>query len=123
GRRLRDVRGGDVVERSFQATEKFPRARVERFAAQYLYNDGDLYYFMNTATFDQIPVRAEVLGDSMHYMKENETYELSLYQDQPIGVELPTAVDLRVLETEPGFKGDTATGGNKPARLDTGVTV
>jgi elongation factor P len=121
--KLRDVRGGHTVERSFQATEKFQRARVERFPAQYLYNDGELYYFMNSATFDQIPVRSDVIGDSVYYMKENETYELSTYQDQPIGVELPVAVELRIAETEPGFKGDTASGGGKPAKTETGLTV
>jgi elongation factor P len=121
--KLRDVRGGHTLERSFQATEKFARARVERFPAQYLYRDGDIYHFMNTGTFDQVPVREEVIGDSVYYMKENETYELSVYQDQPIGVELPVAVELAITETEPGFKGDTASGGGKPAKTETGLTV
>ncbi len=121
--KLRDVRGGHTVEKSFQATEKFARARVERFPAQYLYRDGDLYYFMNTDTFDQVPVRADVIGDSVYYMKENEIYELSTYQEEPIAVELPVAVELRVVETDPGFKGDTASGGGKPAKTETGLTV
>ncbi len=121
--KLRDVRGGHTVERSFQATEKFARARVERFPAQYLYNDGDVHYFMNTATFDQIPVPAEVIGDSVNYMKENDTYELSTYQERPIGVELPPSVELRVSSTEPGVKGDTASGATKPATLETGLVV
>lgn len=121
--KLRDVRGGHTVEKSFQATEKFARARVERFPAQYLYQEGELYYFMSTETFDQIPVRGDVIGDSVYYMKENEVYELSVYQEQPIGVELPVAVELKVAETEPGFRGDTTSGGGKPAKTETGLSV
>ena len=121
--RLRDVRAGHITERTFQAGERFVRARIERRPIQYLYNDGDLYHFMDTETFDQIPLRGELLGDATKFVKENITLDLLQYGDEPIGVELPITVELEVTYTEPGFKGDTATGGNKPATMETGAVV
>jgi elongation factor P len=121
--KLRDVRSGAITEKTFQAGTKFTRARVERREMQYLYNDGQFYYFMNTETFEQIPVTAEKMGDAHRYLKENDTCQLVLYGDEVIGVELPLTVELKIVETEPGFRGDTATGASKPATTETGLVV
>jgi elongation factor P len=106
-----------------QAGEKFARARVERQPVQYLYVDGGLHYFMNTETFDQVALSGEQMGDALQYLRENATCDILVYGDEPIGVELPAAVELEVAETEPGVKGDTAQGGTKPATLETGLIV
>ena len=121
--KFRDVRSGAIIEQTFQAGTKFNRARVERREMQYLYSDDQFYYFMNTETFEQIPVGAEKVGDANKYLKENDTCEVVLYGDEVIGVEMPITVELTVTGTDPGFKGDTATGGTKPATLETGVVV
>ncbi len=121
--KLRDVRAGSIVEKTFQAGTKFARARVERRDMQYLYNDGQFYHFMNTETFEQIPVGTEKVGDADKYLKENDVCQLVLYGDEVIGVELPLTVELTITETDPGFKGDTATGGTKPATTETGLVV
>lgn len=121
--KLRDVRSGSITEQTFQAGTKWPRARVERRAMQYLYNDGEFYYFMNTENFEQIPVTADRMGDASLYLKENDACELVQYGDEVIGVELPISVELTITGTDPGFKGDTATGGTKPATLETGLVV
>ncbi|WP_322818305.1 elongation factor P [Tepidiforma sp.] len=121
--KFRDVRSGAIIEQTFQAGTKFQRARVERREMQYLYNDGEFFYFMNTETFEQIPVSADKVGDAAKFLKENDTCELVLYGEEVIGVELPMTVELVVTDTEPGFKGDTATGGTKPATLETGLVV
>ena len=121
--KLRDVRTGATTERTFQAGTKFNRARVERREMQYLYADGQFFYFMNTETFDQIPVDAAKVGDAAKYLKENDTCELILYGDEVIGVQLPITVELTVVDSEPGVKGDTATGATKPATLETGLVI
>ncbi len=121
--RLRDMRGGHTIDRSFQATAKFARARVERQAVQYLYEDGGLHYFMNTETYDQTPMNGNQVGDAARYLSENASCELLMYGDEPIGIELPASVELQVAETDPGVKGDTAQGATKPAKLETGLTV
>lgn len=121
--KLRDVRSGSITEQTFQAGTKWPRARVERREMQYLYNDGQFSHFMNTETFEQIPVSADKLGDASLYLKENDTCELVLYGDEVIGVELPMTVELTITDADPGFKGDTATGGTKPATTETGLVV
>ncbi len=121
--RLRGVRNGHTIERTFQSTTKFPRARVERQAVQFLYEDGDLYYFMNTETYDQTPLSTDLLGDALQYLTENANCDLLTHDDQPIGIELPAAVELKVEHTDPWVKGDTAQGGTKPARLVTGLTL
>lgn len=121
--KLRDVRAGHIIDKSVQAGTRFPRARVERAEAQYLYEEGGLHYFMNTETFDQFPVSADRLGDALNYLKENATCNLLMYGDEAIGVELPAAVELTVTETDPWVRGDTAQGGTKPAKLETGITV
>lgn len=121
--RLRDVRAGHTIERTFQASEKFTKARVEHRNVQYLYSEGNLGYFMDNETYEQIPVETERLGDTLSYIKEGVSLDLLLYKDEPIGVELPVAVELQVAETGPGFKGDTATAGSKPATLETGLVI
>jgi elongation factor P len=121
--KLRDLRGGHNIERTFQATEKFTRARLDFKDMQYLYNDGDLYYFMDEETYEQTPLDANQLGDALNYLKEGMSLQLSSYQGKLVDVEMPITVELEVTETEPGFKGDTATGGSKPAKLETGLTV
>jgi elongation factor P len=121
--KLRDIRGGHTIERTFQASEKFTRARLDSHTMQYLYNDGDSYYFMDEETFEQTPLAASQLGDTLNYLKEGMSLEVSSYKGKLVGVELPVAVELEVVETGPGFKGDTATAGNKPAKLETGITI
>ena len=121
--RLRDIRGGHTIERTFQASEKFTRARLDYRPMQYLYNEGDLYYFMDEETFEQTPITTAQLGDTLNYLKEGMSLEVSNYKGKLVGVELPITVELEVVETGPGFKGDTATAGNKPAKLETGITI
>ena len=121
--RLRDVRAGHTTERVFQASEKFARAFLERRSVQYLYHDGGLYYFMDTETFDQIPIDKAMLGDLLNYIKENLNLQVLTHKGETIGVELPVSVELKVTETGPGFKGDTASAGSKPAKLETGITI
>ena len=121
--KLRDVRAGHIIERTWPAGSKFQRARVERQPAQYLYADDDIYYFMNKETFDQIAMNKGAVGDMLNYLKENEDCSVLTYGDEAISVELPAAVILEVTETLPGVKGDTAQGGTKPATLSTGLVV
>jgi len=121
--KLRDIRDGHTIEQTFQSSEKFVRARLDYRSMQYLYNDGDLYYFMDEENFEQIPINAEQLGDALTYLKEAMSVQVSSYKGELVGVELPITVELEVVDTEPGFKGDTATAGNKPAKLETGVVI
>jgi len=121
--RLRDIRGGHTIERTFQASEKFTRARLDYRPMQYLYNEGDLYYFMDEETFEQTPITTAQLGNILDYLKEGMSLEVSSYKGKLVGVELPVAVELEVVETGPGFKGNTATAGNKPAKMETGITI
>jgi len=121
--KLRDIRGGHTIERTFQAGEKFTRARLDRRAVQFLYSEGNLYYFMDSDTFEQSALDAELLGDALNYLKEGMSLEILSYKDVPISVELPNSVELEVVDTGPGFKGDTAQAGNKPAMLETGITI
>jgi elongation factor P len=121
--KLRDLRAGHIVDKSVQAGARFTRARVERQAAQYLYAEGNLHYFMNTETYDQFPLAKDHLGDAFNYLRENATCNLLMYGDEPVGIELPAAVELAVAQTDPGARGDTAQGGTKPATLETGISV
>jgi len=121
--KVRDIRGGHTIERTFQATEKFARARLDFRTMQYLYNEGDLYYFMDEENFEQLPLNASHLGDALNYLKEGMSLEVSSYKGELVDVELPITVELEVTQTEPGFKGNTATAGNKPARLETGLKI
>ena len=121
--KFRNLRSGAIVERTFDAGERFPRAFLERRPVQYSYNDGDTYYFMDNETYETMPLTAEQLGDARNYLLDGTQLEIVTYKDQPVSVELPVTVDLVVTYTEPGFKGDTATGGTKPATLETGKVV
>ena len=121
--KLRDIRDGHTIEQTFQSSEKFVRARLDYRSMQYLYNDGDLYYFMDEENFEQIPISAEQLGNALNYLKEGMSVQVSSYKGELVGVELPITVELEVVDTEPGFKGNTATAGNKPAKLETGITI
>lgn len=121
--KLRDIRRGHTIERTFQAGEKFPRARLDRRAVQFLYSDGNLHYFMDVESFEQTMLSREQLGDAISYLKEGTSLELLFHKDEPISVELPNSVELEVVETGPVFKGDTATAGNKLAKLETGITI
>jgi elongation factor P len=121
--KFKNLMTGAVTEETFRPEEKFGRARIERVEAQYLYRDGDNYVVMDTTTFDQFPVTEALLGDAVGYLKENDTLSLLQYDGRTLGVELPTAVELGVTETEPGFKGDTANAAFKPATLETGLVI
>ena len=121
--KLRDINAGHTLERSFQSSERLIRARLDSRKMQYLYNDGDLYYFMDQENYEQMPFDAEQLGDALDYLKEGNSVEVTSYKDKVVGIEMPITVDLEVTETDPGYKGDTATGGNKPAKMETGLTI
>lgn len=121
--KIRNMRTGAVVEKTFNAGEKIPRARIDRREVQYLYGDGNEYNFMDMETYDQMSLTKENLGDAIKYLKENMTIKLLMYNGKSIGVDLPNFVELEVVETEPGIKGDTASGGSKPATMETGYVV
>ena len=121
--KLKNVINGGVVERTFRPTEKFPAARIDRVDMQYLYDDGDLYYFMDTETYDQVALNSETVGDALKFVKENEMCKICSHNGSVFSVEPPLFVELEITETEPGFKGDTATGASKPATVETGATV
>jgi elongation factor P len=121
--KLKNRRTGGIVERTFRAGEKVTRAHIERREMQYLYNDGDNYYFMDTGTYEQTSLRKDQLDDAVKYLKDNMNIHILDYQGETIGIELPNAVELEVVETEPGVKGDTATGASKNAVLETGATI
>jgi elongation factor P len=121
--KLQNVRRGDIVERTFQAGTRWPRARVEQRKAQYLYGDGGTYHFMDTESYEQSAVGAALIGDDAKFLLENTEVMLSSHDGEVLGVELPVTVDLRVTQTDPGFAGDTATGAKKAATLETGHVV
>ena len=121
--KYKNVISGTIREESFNPTAKFEQGAVERKNAEYSYNDGDLYYFMDPETFDMTPLNADVLGDAFQFIKENTICTLVSYKGNVFTVEAPNFVELTVTETEPGFKGDTATGGTKPAVLETGYKI
>ena len=121
--KLRNVISGAVTETTFNPTDKFPPAIVERRDMQYSYNDGDLYYFMDLESFEQMPIGADALSDNFKFVKENETCKIVSYKGKVFAVEPPIFVELEVTETEPGIKGDTATNTLKPATLETGATI
>ena len=115
--KLKNVINGGVVERTFRPTEKFPQARIERVDMQYLYSDGDLYYFMNVENYEQIALNEETIGDALKFVKENEMVKVCSYNGNVFAVEPPLFVELEITDTEPGFKGDTAQGATKPQWL------
>ena len=121
--KLKNIINGGVIEKTFRPTEKFPQARIDRKDMQYLYKDGDLYYFMDTESYDQLPISADTISEAMKFVKENEMVKVCSYNGNVFSVEPPLFVELEVTETEPGFKGDTATGASKPATVETGATI
>ena len=121
--KYKNIITGSVVEKSFRPTEKFPAARIERVDMQYLYADGDLFNFMNMETYDQMAVDKDTVGDSLKFVKENETVKVCSYNGSVFTIEPPLFVELEITETEPGFKGDTAQGATKPATVETGAQV
>lgn len=121
--KLQNVRSGFIVDRGYQAGEKFRRVTLEYRKVQYSYHDDDLYTFMDVETYDLLNINRSQLGDDALYLKDGVQVDLLMYGEEPVGVELPVSVELVVTETEPGFKGDTATGGNKPAILETGLKI
>ncbi len=121
--KIKNVISGGVIEKTFRPTEKFPAARIDRVDMQYLYSDGDLYHFMNVETYDQIALNSDTIGDALKFVKENDMCKICSYNGNVFSVEPPLFVELEVTDTEPGFKGDTATGATKPATLETGAVI
>lgn len=121
--KLKNIEDGGVIEKTFRSGEKVQRAHVEQRSKQYLYRDGDNYVFMDTETFEQIFLTREQLGDKVNYLKENMVLEVAMYEGRPIDIILPTFVELKVAETQPGIKGNTVSGGSKPATMETGAVV
>lgn len=121
--KIKNIMTGNVLEKTFNPTEKFENAHVEKKEMQYLYNDGSLYYFMDTETYEQIPLNHDKVEDALPYMKENMNVTIKFFKGEAFSVEPPNFVELQIVETEPGFKGDTATAGNKPAILETGAKI
>ena len=121
--KMQNVRKGDIVERTFQAGTRWPRARVETRKAQYLYSDGDAYHFMDAESYDQFAMSGATLGEDTRFLKENTDVLYDSHEGEVLGIELPVTVDLQVTQTDPGFAGDTATGAKKPATLETGLVV
>ena len=121
--KLRNVINGGVVEKTFRPTEKFPAARIDRVDMQFLYNDGELDNFMDINTYEQIALAKDVVGDALKFVKENEVVKVCSYNGKVFSVEPPLFVELEITDTEPGFKGDTATGATKPAIVETGAQI
>jgi len=121
--KIKNLKTGAVLEKTFRPTEKMPKAHIDRQDMQYLYSDGDLFHFMNAETFDQIAINAGEVGDSLKFVKENEVVKVLSYDGQVFGIEPPLFVELTITETEPGFAGNTAQGATKPAILETGAQI
>ena len=121
--KLKNIKNGGIVEKTFRPTEKCPQAHIDRADMQYLYTDGDLYYFMDVETFDQIALNSDAIGDSLKFVKENDMVKMLSHNGDVFSVEPPLFVELVVTDTEPGFKGDTSTGATKPCTVETGALV
>lgn len=121
--KLRNVINGGVVEKTFRPEEKFPLARIDRINMQYLYADGEMFNFMNMENYEQIALNADIVGDALKFVKENEEVQVMSYKGSVFAIEPPMFVELEITETEPGFKGDTATGATKPAIVETGAQI
>ena len=121
--KMRNIISGGVIEKSFRPTERFENAHIDRVDMQYLYNDGEFYNFMDVNTFEQIALTDEQVGDSLKFVKENEMVKICSYKGNVFSIEPPLFVELVITDTEPGFKGDTATGATKPATVETGAVV
>jgi len=121
--KLRNLRTGVTIDRTFLSSDRVQDIRLDHHTVQYLYTDGQFYYFMDTETYEQPVLSAEILGDAVHYLKEGVVLELSTFEGRPLDIEVPITVDLEVTQTDPGFRGDTATGATKTAVLETGLRV
>lgn len=121
--KIRNIKSGSIVERTFNPSDKFELARMEKKDMQYLYSDGDLFYFMDVETYDQIPLNRNQLGDSLKFVKENETVQILSYKGEVFGIEPPNFVVLEITHTEPGYAGNTAQGATKPATVETGAQI
>jgi elongation factor P len=121
--KLKNIIGGGVVEKTFRPTEKYPQARIDRKDMQYLYSDGDLYHFMDVTSYDQISLNEDSIGDALKFVKEQEMVKVCIHNGNVFAIDPPLSVELKIIETEPGFKGDTATGATKPCIVETGATV
>ena len=121
--KVRNLRSGSTLEKTYPSGNRVQDIRLDHATVQYLYHDGDLYFFMNTETYEQPAIGANILGDAVHYLTDGMELELETYETEPISIELPTTVELEVVETDPGFAGDTATNATKPAKVTTGLTV
>ncbi|MFZ5989595.1 MAG: elongation factor P [Bacillota bacterium] len=121
--KLKNIVTGATVERTFNPSDKMPKAHIERKDMQYLYSDGDLYYFMDVETYEQMPLGQDKIGDALKFVKENVVVKILSHKGNVFGIEPPNFVELEIIETEPGFKGDTATGATKPATVETGATI
>ena len=121
--KLKNIKSGGVIEKTFRPTEKCPQARIDRKDMQYLYSDGDLFHFMDQETFEQIALNEDTIGDALKFVKENDICKVCSHNGSVFAIEPPLFVELEITETEPGFKGDTATGATKPAVVETGATV
>ncbi len=121
--KLKNIVTGATVERTFNPTDKMPKAHIERKDMQYLYNDSDLYYFMDVESYEQMPINKAAIGNTLDLVKENEVVRILSHKGNVFGIEPPTFVELEVTQTDPGFKGDTATGATKPATVETGAVI
>jgi elongation factor P len=121
--KLKNVINGATVERTFNPTDKMENAVIERKDMQYMYNDGDLFYFMDTETYDQIPLNAQTVGDTLKFVKEEVVVKVLSFKGSVFGIEPPFFVELKITQTDPGFRGDTATGATKPATVETGAVI
>ncbi len=121
--KIKNIMTGSVLERTFNPSEKFPKAHVETKTMEYLYSEGDLYYFMDNETYEQLPLNHTQVEDALNYIKENMLVTIKFFKGAAFSVEPPNFVELEIAETDPGFKGDTATSGNKPAILETGAKI
>jgi len=121
--KIKNIITGSVTERTFNPTDKYPKAHIERKAMQYLYEDGGLYYFMDNETYEQIPLNHEQVEDAIIYLKPNDNANIKFYKGEAFSVEPENFVEMEIIQTEPGFKGDTATGATKPATVETGAVV
>ena len=121
--KLKNIINGGVVEKTFRPTEKYPQARIDRKDMQYLYSDGDLYHFMDVVSYDQISLNEDSIGSALKFVKENEMVKVCMHNGSVFAIDPPLSVELLITETEPGFKGDTATGATKPCIVETGATV
>ncbi|MCT4687080.1 elongation factor P [Vallitalea sp.] len=121
--KLKNLKTGSVIEKTFRPTEKMPKAHIEKKDMQYLYTDGDLFHFMDSETYDQIAINSDQIGDTLKFVKENDMVKILSHEGEVFGIEPPLFVELDIIHTEPGVKGDTATGATKPAEVETGASV